>query len=62
MDKMDITKQHEEFKNQKGLHVVYNDTTGYISVENDDFIIISVYDDGNWKVIKETIVECINEY
>lgn len=59
MTRTNITK---EFTNTQKLNVFFNETTGYITIENNDEIIFLIYDDGNWEAIKIAIQTAIDEH
>lgn len=56
------TNINKEFTNTYGLNVLFYGTTGNINVENENEIIFSFYDDGNWDEIKIAIQTAINEH
>ena len=57
-----ITDEHEEFRNEKGIDVYYNELTNYFTIARGNDIIYEFYDGDTFDTALKEIVYTINKY
>ena len=57
-----ITSEYEEFQNDKGIDVYYNELTCFITVARGNDVIYAFYDGDTWEAATKQIVSTIKKY